>query len=63
MYAKKSNYSKENNLIELFENVKIIRSNETIIGDYAKINILNESIKVTSDKTSNKVKILLNNDE
>ena len=63
MYAKKSNYSKENNLIELFENVKIIRSNETIIGDYAKINILNESIKVTSDKTSNKVKILLKNDE
>lgn len=63
MYAKKSNYSKENNLMELFENVKIIRSNETIIGDYAKINILNESIKVTSDKTSNKVKILLNNDE
>ena len=49
--------------MELFENVKIIRSNETIIGDYAKINILNESIKVTSDKTSNKVKILLNNDE
>ena len=63
MYAKKSNYSKENNLIELFENVKIIRSNETIMGDYAKINILNESIKVSSDKTSNKVKILLNNDE
>ena len=63
MYAKKSNYSKKNNLIELFENVKIIRSNETIIGDYAKINILNESIKVTSDKTSNKVKILLKNDE
>ena len=63
MYAKKSNYSKENNLIELFENVKIIRSNETIMGDYAKINILDESIKVTSDKTSNKVKILLNNDE
>ena len=63
MYAKETNYSKENNLIELFENVKIIRSNETIMGDYAKINILDESIKVTSDKTSNKVKILLNNDE
>ena len=63
MYAKESKYSKENNLIELFDNVKIIRSNETIIGDYAKINILNESIKVTSDKTSNKVKILLTSDE
>ena len=63
MYAKKSNYSKKNNLIELFDNVKIIRSNEIIIGDYAKINTLNETIKVTSGKTSNKVKILLNNDE
>ena len=63
MYAKKSNYSKQKNLIELFDNVKIIRSDETIIGDYAKIDTLNESIKVTSDKTSNKVKILLNNDE
>ena len=63
MFAKKSNYSKKNNLIELFDNVKIIRSNEVIVGDYAKINTLNESIKVTSDKTSNKVKILLNNDE
>ena len=63
MFAKKSNYSKKNNLIELFDNVKIIRSNEIIIGDYAKINTINESIKVTSDKTTNKVKILLNNDE
>ena len=63
MFAKKSNYSKKNNLIELFENVKIIKSNEIIVGDYAKINTLNESIKVTSDKTSNKVKILLTSDE
>ena len=63
MYAKKSNYTKKNNLIELFDNVKIIRSNEVLIGDYAKINILNETIKVTSDKTSNKVKLLLNSDE
>ena len=63
MYAKESKYSKENNLIELFDSVKIIRSNEIILGDYAKINTLSESIRVTSDKTSNKVKILLNNDE
>jgi lipopolysaccharide export system protein LptA len=63
MYAKESKYSKKNNLIELFDDVRIIRSNETIIGDYAKINTMNESIKVTSDKTTNKVKILLNNDE
>ena len=63
MYAKKSNYSKKNNLIELFDKVRIIRFKEIIIGDYAKINTLSESIKVTSNKTSNKVKILLNNDE
>lgn len=63
MYAKKSNYTKKDNLIELFDNVKIIRANEIIIGDYAKINTLDETIKVTSDKTSNKVKLLLNNNE
>ena len=59
MYAIKANYDKKNNIIELFEDVKIIRNNDVIIGHYAKINTLNDSYKVISKK-SEKVKILLN---
>jgi len=58
MFALKAIYNKETNLIELFENVKVIKDNEIILGDYAKINTLNQSYKVTSQKT-NKVKILI----
>ena len=58
MYALKANYDKKNNIIELFDNVKILRDEESIYGDYAKINTLTESYKVTSKK-SEKVKALL----
>ena len=58
MYALSANYDKKINIIELFDNVKIIRDNESILGDYAKINTLTESYKVTS-KESGKVKALL----
>jgi len=60
MFSSKAVYSKENNIIELFDNVKVIRNNEIIIGDYAKINTINESYKVSS-KDSNKVKVLIDN--
>ena len=59
MFSIEANYNKSENIIELFDNVKIIRDNESVTGDYAKINTLNESYKVTS-KDSKKVKILLN---
>ena len=59
MYALKADYDKKINIIELFDNVKIYRDNESILGDYAKINTLTESYKVTSKK-SEKVKVLLN---
>ena len=59
MYALRANYDKKENIVELFEKVKILRNNEFIEGDYAKINTLDESYKVTSKK-SDKVKILLN---
>jgi len=59
MYALRAKYDKKNNIIELFDNVKILRDNESISGDYAKINTLTESYKVTSKK-SEKVKVLLN---
>ena len=60
MFSSKAVYSKKDNIIELFDNVKVIRNNEIIVGDYAKINTLNESYKVSS-KESNKVKILIDN--
>ena len=46
-------------MIELFDKVKIIRDQESIIGDYAKINTLDESYKVTSKKSDKKVRVLL----
>ena len=58
MYALRANYDKKINIIELFDNVKIYRDNESIFGDYAKINTLTESYKVTS-KESGRVKVLL----
>ena len=61
MYAKKAVYSKKNNTIELFENVKVIRGKETIIGDYGLINLLNDSYSVKSDN-SKKVKIFMKNE-
>jgi len=60
MFGLKAIYNKKDNIIELFDNVSIIRDNESISGDYAKINTLTESYKVTS-KNSEKVKVLLNN--
>ena len=59
MYALKAIYDKKNNMIELFDKVKIIRDQESIIGDYAKINTLDESYKVTSKKSDKKVRVLL----
>lgn len=59
MFAKRADYNKQENIIELFENVKIIRNNELITGDYAKINTLDESYFVETNK-SKRVKVLLN---
>jgi hypothetical protein len=59
MFALKANYNKQNNTIELHENVLIIRDQETIEGEYALINIANESYKIKS-KENKKVKIILN---
>ena len=58
MYASKATYNKKDNITELTDNVKIIRDNEIITGDYAKINMIKQSYKVISDKSS-KVKILI----
>ena len=58
MFSNKAIYSKENNLIELFDNVKIIRNTEVVTGDYAEINTIDESYKISS-QNSNKVKLLI----
>ena len=59
MFAKKANYNKQDNIIELFENVEVIRGNEIIMGDYANIDTLNESYKVKSNNADKKVKVLI----
>ena len=63
MYAKKAKYNKQKNILELFENVSIIRDNESIIGDYAKMNTLDESYFVKTNKTKRVKAILEKTDE
>ena len=58
MYANKVIYNKKNSIIELFENVKIIRGNEIITGDYGILNTDTNSYKVKSNN-SNKVKAII----
>ena len=63
MYSNKINYDKKTSLIELENNVKIIRGGETITGDYGTLDTATNSYKVKS-KDSKKVKvIILNQDE
>ena len=58
MYANKAIYNKKNSIIELFENVKIIRGNEIITGDYGTLDTDTNSYKVKSNN-SNKVKVII----
>jgi len=58
MYANKAVYNKKNSIIELFENVKVIRGNEIITGDYGSLDTDTNSYKVKSNN-SNKVKIII----
>ena len=60
MFATKIIYNKKENIIELFENVKIIRGGEIITGDYAKMDTLKETYKIKSNNNQ-KVKVLITN--
>tara|TARA_B100001059_G_scaffold19771_1_gene16077 strand:- start:741 stop:1505 length:765 start_codon:yes stop_codon:yes gene_type:complete len=60
MFSKKAFYDKEKSIIELFDNVKIIRGNEMITGDYGVLNTDKNTYKVSS-KNSNKVKAIITN--
>jgi len=58
MHSKKAIYNKETSIIELFENVKIVRGSEIITGDYGTLDTKNNSYKVKSNN-SGKVKVLI----
>ena len=60
LYSKKAIYKKETSIIELIENVKIIKGSETILGDYGELDTLNSSYKIRSNSES-KVKIVITN--
>ena len=62
MYAKKINYNQKTSLIELIDNVTIIRGEEKITGDYGTLDTRNNSYKIKSNNKS-KVKIIIQSDE
>ena len=62
MYAKKINYNYKTSIIELIENVTIIRNDEKITGDYGTLDTKNNSYKIKSNNQK-KVKILIQNNE
>ena len=62
MYAKKINYDYDTSIIELIDDVTIIRNKEKIIGDYGTLDTKNNSYKIKSKKES-KVKIIIQDNE
>ncbi len=62
MYAKKIVYNGNTSIIELVDNVTIIRNDEKITGDYGTLDTKNNSYKIKSnDKT--KVKVVIQSNE
>ena len=55
MFAKKINFDNNTSIIELFENVKIIRDGQSIIGDYGTLD--------TKNNNKTKVKAIIQNNE
>tara|TARA_B100000989_G_scaffold298103_2_gene286103 strand:- start:471 stop:1232 length:762 start_codon:yes stop_codon:yes gene_type:complete len=62
MYAKKIVLNNNTSIIELIDNVTIVRDSEKITGDYATLDTKNNSYKIKSNKKT-KVKLLIQNDE
>ena len=60
MSSKKAIYDDQTNIIELFTNVKIVKGQEIISGDYGYFDTVKNSYKVKSDQTS-KVKVTIKN--
>ena len=62
MYAKKINFSINTSVIELIDDVTIIRNDEKITGDYGTLDTKNNSYKIKS-KNNTKVKVTIQNNE
>ena len=62
MYAKKINFNNDSAIIELIENVTIIRDGEKITGDYGSLDTSNNSYKIKSNNQG-KVKVIIQNNE
>ena len=62
MYAKKINFDYDTSIIELIDDVTIIRNGENIVGDYGTLDTKNNSYKIKSNN-QNKVKVIIQNNE
>ncbi len=62
MYAKKINFDYDTSIIELIDDVIIIRYEEKITGDYGTLDTRNNSYKIKSNN-QNKVKVIIQNNE
>ncbi len=62
MYAKKINFDYDISIIELIDDVTIIRNEEKITGDYGTLDTRNNSYKIKSNN-QNKVKVIIQNNE
>ena len=60
-YSKSAVYSKSNDLLELFDEVKIMKGKEITTGDYATINIKTNDYSIKS--INNKVQLLLSSED
>jgi len=60
MYSNRAVYNKKTSIIELFDNVKVIRGSEIITGDYGILDTTKNSYKVSSIN-SKKVKAIISN--
>tara|TARA_B100002051_G_C16733927_1_gene639965 strand:+ start:1056 stop:1820 length:765 start_codon:yes stop_codon:yes gene_type:complete len=63
MYGNKINYSKKTSLIELEDNVKIIRDGELITGDYGTLDTNNNSYKIKSKDEKKVIAIISDTNE
>ncbi len=62
MYAKIINFDYKSSLIELTDNVVIVRNGQKINGDYGTLDTSNNSYKIKS-KNQNKVKVVIQSGE
>ena len=60
-YSKSAIYTKNNETLELFDEVKIIKDQEITTGDYANINM--ETNDYTIKSINNKVQLLINSED